>query len=368
VPITREDFGVTHEGVAVERYQLINSAGYFVNILTYGGIVQALHVPDRHENPGDVVLGFDSLQPYLAEHPYFGALIGRYANRIALGQFKLQGRQYQLATNNGPNHLHGGIRGFDKVVWQADIGKSENASQLLLRYVSADGEEGYPSKLSVEVSYSWRNDNALRIDYTATSDAPTILNLTNHSYFNLAGLPEPDKNLSNERLMPDILHHRIQLEADRYLPVSATLIPTGELAPVAGTCMDFRSLSAIHGLLDVTQPQIRNANLGYDHAWLLNQQNRELLEDLPLAATVIEPGSGRQMQVYTSQPAIQFYTGNFLDGSLNGKKNMPYQKYAGFCLETQHYPDAPNQPAFPTTVLMPGEIYRQSTIYRFGIC
>jgi aldose 1-epimerase len=362
VSITQEAFGTTHQGLAVERYRLTNAYGHQVNVLTYGGIIQAVQVVDRHGEIDDVVLGFDTLQPYLDEHPYFGAIIGRYANRIALGRFSLQGRPYQLATNNGVNHLHGGLIGFDKVLWRAII---ENADCLVLRHYSQDGDEGYPGNLNIEARYIWRDDDSLRIDYTATTDAPTILNLTNHSYFNLAGARVQASKVQ-KGASADTLNHHIQLEADRYLPVDATLIPTGEKAQVANTCMDFRKLKAINEPLDFTQPQIRNANLGYDHAWVLNQGTIETLEGLALAATVFEPGSGRQMKVYTSQPAIQFYTGNFLDGSLQGKHGVAYAKYAGFCLETQHYPDAPNQPAFPSTVLLPGHIYRQSTIYAFS--
>lgn len=354
MPIIREPFGATANGIAVERYRLVNRHDHHVSILTYGGIIQALQVPDSRGNVDDIVLGFDTLQPYLEEHPYFGGIIGRYANRIAHGRFKLNGTGYQLAINNGPHHLHGGIHGFDKQVWRASVQEMPSACSLILRHISIDGDEGYPGTLEIEVTYTWTDHNELRIDYTASTDVPTILNLTNHSYFNLAGVDQ----------RTDILDHRIQLNAGRYLPVDATLIPTGEQANVADTCMDFRVPAGIGEKLDSTQPQIRNANNGYDHAWLLDVTDNTLA----LAAVVDEPVSGRRMRIYTTQPAIQFYTGNFLDGSLFGKNKMKYEKYAGFCLETQHYPDAPNHPKFPSTVLHPGDVYQQTTLYQFGRC
>jgi len=354
MPIVKEPFGATANGIAVERYRLINRVGMQVCILTYGGIVQSLQAIDMHDKVADIVLGFDALQPYLEKHPYFGGLIGRYANRIAHGRFVLGGHEYLLAINDEQHHLHGGMHGFDKQVWHAREQALTDASRLVLRYSSVDGEEGYPGTLDVAVTYTWTDNNELQIDYAASTDAPTILNLTNHSYFNLAGVGQKK----------DILHHRIQLNASRYLPVDVTLIPTGEYAEVIGTCMDFREQIGIEEKMDVTHAQIRNANGGYDHAWLLDTQDKALA----LAAVVDEPVSGRRMKVYTTQPAIQFYTGNFLDGSLIGKNNMRYDKYAGFCLETQHYPDAPNQPEFPSTVLQPGSVYQQTTIYQFERC
>ncbi len=359
MPIIKEPFGNTLEGLAVERYHLINGKGHRVCILTYGGIIQALETPDMHGHAVDVVLGFDILEPYLAAHPYFGAIIGRYANRIGYGRFKLTGKHYQLATNDGSHHLHGGLRGFDKHVWQAEVREMTNASCLVLSHTSMDGEEGYPGTLKVEVCYTWSDNHALRIDYKAITDAPTILNLTNHSYFNLAGVAE----------QTHILEHRLQIYADRYLPVNATLIPNGEQAKVEGSCMDFRHAVGIGQHMDVTHAQIRYANGGYDHAWILNADKRQVESEnaLPMAAIVSEPSSGRTMKVYSSQPAMQCYTGNFLDGSLVGKGNWRYVKHAGFCLETQHYPDAPNQPQFPSTVLLPGAIYQQSTIYEFSV-
>jgi aldose 1-epimerase len=359
VTIDKEPFGTTADGMPVERYRLVNRDGHQVCILTYGGIVQALQAVDGRGDVADIVLGFDTLQPYLDEHPYFGAIVGRYANRIAHGRFKLDDRAYQLATNNGPHHLHGGLRGFDKQVWRASIRNVPDGACLVLRHTSFDGDEGYPGTLDVEVSYTWSDNNALRIDYIATTDAPTILNLTNHSYFNLAGGDQPT----------DILKHRVQLFAGRYLPVDASLIPTGELATVTGTCMDFLEPANIGENMDTAYSQIRHASGGYDHAWLLNVNNAPLaLPAIPLAlaAIVEEPVSKRRLQVYTTQPAIQFYTGNFLDGSLIGKNHIRYDKHAGFCLETQHYPDAPNHPQFPSTEIRPGASYQQTTIYQLS--
>lgn len=353
--IYNEPFGTTKDGIAVQRYHLVNRDGRRVCVLTYGGIVQMLEAADGHGNVADIVLGFDKLQPYLEEHPYFGAIIGRYANRIAYGRFKLEGKEYQLGSNNGRHHLHGGLHGFDKQVWQAKIQEEADTQSLILSHISKDGEEGFPGTLAVEVKYSWTDSNELRIDYSARTDAPTVLNLTNHSYFNLVGITQ----------QPNILKHRIQLNAHHYLPVDETLIPSGE-AEVAGTCMDFLELTEIKNNMDLTHPQIRNANGGYDHAWLLDAGNAAS-KTLSLAAIVDEPISRRRMKVYTTQPAIQFYTGNFLDGSLIGKNNQRYDKHAGFCMETQHYPDAPNNPEFPSTVLRPGDLYSESTTYQFDV-
>lgn len=326
MPISKTVFGSTADGIAIECYRLANKHDHHVSILTYGGIVQSLYVPNRNGYVSDVVLGFDTLLPYLEEHPYFGAIIGRYANRIALGHFKLGDHAYQLATNNGPNHLHGGLQGFDKQIWQASTEEKEETCTLTLTHASVDGDEGYPGTLNIEVRYTWDDHNALRIDYTAHTNAPTILNLTNHSYFNLANSPILNSSIQaqeTEVQAPGILNHCVQLNADHYLPVDSTLIPTGEQAEVAGTCMDFRKVVNIGENMDLTFGQLQYANHGYDHAWLLhkNRPNHETLQDLPLAAIVVEPISGRCMQVYTTQPALQFYTGNFLDGSLIGKTN-----------------------------------------------
>ncbi|MDD5577774.1 MAG: galactose mutarotase [Methylobacter sp.] len=352
MPIQKQYFGSTHDGQVVDCYTLTNPNGLEAHIMTYGGILVSLRIPDRHGELADIVLGFDSLAPYLAEHPYFGALIGRYANRIAHGRFRLDNREYQLACNNGPNHLHGGIAGFNKKVWQADTELSGEDAQLKLSCKSPDKEEGYPANVNVEVSYTLTRRNELKLDYRASTDAPTIINLTSHAYFNLAG-------------RGDVLGHRLRLLADHYLPVDNTLIPTGEIAAVSGTPMDFRRVALIGENLQANaeSEQLQRAAGGYDHTWVLNRDNNAC----ELAAEVMEPVSGRHMQVYTTQPGIQFYSGNFLDGRLTGKKGQAYQKHAGFCLETQHFPDSPNHPSFPSTLLIPSETYRHTTIYQFGI-
>jgi aldose 1-epimerase len=308
-----------------------------------------VHAPDRDGEPEDVVLGFDSLAPYLAGHPFFGALIGRYGNRIAGGRFRLNGVEYTLARNDGPNHLHGGPQGFDKVVWRATPREHAGAPALELAYLSRDGEEGYPGNLDVAVVYTLTADSALRIDYQATTDQDTVVNLTNHSYFNLAA-------------DGDILAHEIQIAAEHFLPIDATLIPTGERRPVRGTPMDFTRSTAIGARIHADDEQLRLASGGYDHAWVLDKDEGAL----GLAAEVYDPTSGRVLEVFTTQPAVQFYTGNFLDGSSIGKDGRAYHKHHGFCLETQHFPDSPNQPDFPSTVLKPGEVYRQTTIFRFS--
>jgi aldose 1-epimerase len=346
--VTRHAFGVTPDGVPVELYTLA-SGGLEATIATYGGILVALRAPDRRGILADVTLGFDELAPYLTNEPYFGALIGRYGNRIAGGRFQLDGATYTLARNNGPNHLHGGPRGFHTVVWSAEPRAGDGAAALTLRYTSPDGEEGYPGTLAVAVTYTLAGGE-LRLDYTATTDRATVVNLTNHTYFNLAGAG-------------DILGHELRLLAGRFLPVDATLIPTGELRPVAGTPMDFTRPAPIGARLDAADEQLRRANGGYDHCWALDSGGGALA----LAAEVFEPASGRTLQVLTTQPGVQFYTGNFLDGRITGKGGRAYAKHAGFCLETQHFPDSPNQPAFPTTVLRPGETYRQTTIFRLGV-
>jgi len=352
--MSSQPFGQLPDGRTVHCHSLLH-AGLEVRILDYGGIVQSLFVPDRNGNQTDVVLGFDTLQPYLDEHPYFGALVGRYANRIAKGKFSLNGKDYQLACNNGPNHLHGGIEGFDKKLWDAETRESETAEsehgpQLILRYLSPDGEEGYPGNLQVEVTYTLTSDGALQIDYLATTDAPTILNLTNHSYFNLAG-------------HGSIRDHEIALYADDYLPVDENLIPHEYTAWVAGTVMDLRQRAPIRQHLETRDEQIIRAAGGFDHCWIRVRDR----DKHGFVAELIEPESGRCMRVYTTQPGIQFYTGNFLDGTLAGKKGVRYEKHAGLCLETQHYPNSPNRIGFPSTLLQPGETYRQSTSYRFSV-
>ena len=345
--IPRAPFGKTADGQAVEAFTLKNANGVEVTAITYGGIITSLKVPDRNGAIGDVVLGFDSIDGYLKGHPFFGAIVGRYGNRIAKGRFSIDQQPYTLATNNGPNHLHGGVRGFDKHLWQAEI-LSENS--LRFSRVSPDGEEGYPGNLHVGVIYSLTNYNELIVDYTATTDQPTHVNLTQHSYFNLAG---PGA---------DILGHELMIDADRYTPVNSELIPTGELAPVAGTPFDFRQPAASGARINASHPQIKNGQ-GYDHNWVLNRNGN----GLELAARVSEPASGRTMEVATTEPGVQFYAGNFLDGTLTGKGGSKYGRRSGFCLETQHYPDTPNQLDFPSTLLRPGETYSSRTVFKFGI-
>lgn len=315
-------------------FTLTNRHGVEVSALAYGGIITSIRVPDRHGALADVVLGFADRERYRGDHPHFGALIGRYANRIAFGRFSIGGTVYQLAANNGRHHLHGGVRGFDRHEWEArDLG-----DRLVLHRISPDGEEGYPGRLDVEVSYQLTDDNELVIHYRATTDAPTIVNLTQHSYFNLRG--EGDGHIRD---------HIVWINAERYTPVDTELIPTGEIAGVEGTPFDFRGSRRIAG--------------PYDHNWVLNGAPGVLRH----AAKVIEPESGRMLDVFTTEPGMQFYTGNFLDGSLIGKSGRPYLRNGGFCLETQDFPDSPNHPDFPSTLLRPGETYRTQTIYRFGV-
>lgn len=341
--IEQRPFG-TVDGVPVDLYILTHPNGMRAEITNYGGIVVSLWVPDKTGQLADVVLGYDRLEGYLRKTPYFGALIGRYGNRIAQGRFTLNGLTYTLARNNGENHLHGGLRGFDKVVWQARVVPGVGFE---LSYLSKDGEEGYPGNLSVTVRYTLAED-ALRIDYTASTDQDTVVNLTQHSYFNLAG-------------EGDILDHELTLYADRFTPIGRGLIPTGEIASVAGTPLDFTRPTLIGARIEQDHPQLTLAG-GYDHNWVLNRSG----EGLERAATVYERKTGRVMEVFTTQPGVQFYSGNFLDGSILGKGGQVYQRRAGFCLETQHFPDSPNHPNFPSTVLRPDQTYRQTTVYRFS--
>jgi aldose 1-epimerase len=343
-----QEFGKTPEGEPVQIYTLTTAQGMEARITNYGGIVVSLKTPDRNGTFGEVVLGHDSLDGY-PKSSYFGALIGRYGNRIGNAQFTLQGNTYTLAKNNGPNHLHGGIKGFDKVVWTAEPVNSEEGPGLSLTYVSADGEEGYPGTLNVKVLYTLTDDNTLRIDYEATTDKPTVVNLTNHSYFNL-----------KDAGATTILDHELKLNADRYTPVDKSLIPTGELAPVEGTPFDFRQPTAIGARIDGDHEQLK-FGLGYDHNFVLNHT----AEGLILAATVFEPTTGRRMEVLTTEPGVQFYTGNFLDGTITGRGGTVYQRRSAFCLETQHFPDSPNKDQFPSTVLEPGQTYQTTTLYRF---
>ena len=344
--ITRAPFGHATDGTPVEVLTLKNASGIEVQAITYGGIITSLKTPDRRGTIGDIVLGFDTIDGYLKGHPYFGAIIGRYGNRIANGRFAIDGQAYTLATNNGPNHLHGGDRGFDKHVWQATPLKGRNA--ITFSRTSPDREEGYPGALTVEVTYVLTENNELVVEYLAKTDKPTHVNLTQHSYFNLAG-------------SGDILGHELTIDADRYTPVNAALIPTGELAPVDGTPFDFRKPTAIGARINDAHPQIANGK-GYDHNWVLNGAAGQMRT----VARVFEPKSGRTLAVSTSEPGMQFYAGNFLDGSITGKGGQAYALRSGFCLETQHYPDTPNQPNFPTTLLKPGEEYRTATVFAFG--
>ncbi|MBW6460279.1 MAG: galactose mutarotase [Bacteroidales bacterium] len=325
-------------------YTLENKNGMIVRLTNFGGIVTSIHLPDRDGKPRDVVLGFDSLHSYIDEHPYFGCIVGRYANRIAHGQFTLDGVSYQLAKNNGENHLHGGPEGFDKKVWQAESFQHGDDAGVILEYLSPDGEEGYPGNLKVRVVYSLTGENELKIDYTAECDAPTPVNLTHHSYFNLNGQGEGD-----------ILGHELMINADRYTPVDEGLIPTGVLQDLTGTPMDFRSPKTIGQDFD----QVPG---GYDHNFVLNKKG-----GLSLAARLKSTVTGIVMDVLTTQPGLQFYSGNFLDGSLAGKEGKVYQKNYGLCLETQHFPDSPNQPSFPDVILRPGEKFHHQTIYKFNI-
>lgn len=348
--ITRAPFGVTRDGQPVEVFTLRNANGVEARIINYGGVVLSLKVPDRNGQFGDVVLGFDTLAEYEQKSPYFGCLIGRYGNRIAGGRFTLNGVTYQLATNDGPNHLHGGIKGFDKRVWKVERAEvTPQGPQLVLSYLSPDGEEGYPGNLHVTATYTLTKDNGLRLDYRATTDKDTIVNLTQHSYFNLAG-------------HGDILGHVVYLNADRFTPVDATLIPTGELRPVEGTPFDFRKPTAIGARIQQDDEQLRYGR-GYDHNWVINKKPGELA----LHARVVEPTTGRVLEVLSTEPGLQFYSGNFLDGTLKGKYGQVYAHRSAFCMEPQHFPDSPNKPNFPSVVLKPGQEYRNTIIYRFSV-
>lgn len=349
--VTQTAFGTTPEGDAVSLFTLTNSNGIKVSITNYGGIITSIFTPDGDGKMGDIVLGFDTLRGYLAGHPYFGAIIGRYGNRIARGQFTLDGQDYQLATNNIGNHLHGGIRGFDKVVWKAGITDSDDPG-VELSYLSPDGEEGYPGNLTVTVTYTLTDSNELRVDYRATTDLPTIVNLTNHSYFNLSA-----------GSAPSILDHQLLINSDRYLPVDSTLIPTAELRSVEGTPFDFRTAAKVGSRIGAEDDQLSIAG-GYDHCWLLNQEQPGALT---LAARLIDTSSRRMLELLTTEPGVQFYSGNFLDGSLTGKNGTVYAHRYALCLEPEHYPDSPNQPDFPPVVLRPGEEYRSLSVYRFGV-
>lgn len=352
--VTEQSFGQTPEGQEVKLYTIRNEGGIEMQVTNYGGIITSLLVPDADGNVEDIVLGFDSLSGYLEGHPYFGAIIGRYGNRIAGGQFTLDGETYTLAKNDGPNHLHGGLKGFDKVVWNAEPFETSDGVGIVFTYTSPDGEEGYPGTLAAQVTYTLTSDNELIFDYNATPDKATPINLTQHTYFNLAGHDAGD-----------ILDHVLMINADAFTPVDATLIPTGEIRSVEGTPFDFREPTPIGQRIDADDEQIRFGG-GYDHNFVLNRSETGGQAEV-LAARVHEPTSGRVMEVYTTEPGVQFYSGNFLDGTLTGKNGTAYVKRSGFCLETQHFPDSPNKPDFPSTILRPGETYQSRTIYRFSV-
>jgi aldose 1-epimerase len=349
--ITKASFGKTADGQSVDIYTLRNTHGMEARITNYGGIVVSLTAPDRDHNFADVVLGYNDLERYeKPPFPYFGAIIGRYGNRIAKGRFTLNGTEYKLATNNGENSLHGGIKGFDKMVWTASESRTAAGPALALTYVSKDGEEGYPGNLRVRVVYTLTNNNELKIDYTASSDKDTVTNLTHHSYFNLAGEGNGD-----------ILNHRLVLKANRFVATDENAIPTGQLRSVANSPFDFRTANTIGARINQETDEQIKFGKGYDHTWVVNGRAGLLRQ----AAVVYEPTSGRVMEVWTTEPGVQFYTGNYLDGVI-GKSGKPYPRRSGFCLETQHYPDSPNQPNFPTTTLRKGATYRSTTIYRFS--
>lgn len=348
VTLESREFG-TVNGTPVQLFVLRNAGGMEIAVTNYGATLTSVKAPDARGNVADVVLGFDTLDGYLGKHPFMGSTVGRYANRIAKGRFTLNGKEYKLAVNNGPNSLHGGIEGFDKKIWVAQEVPTQHGPGMRFTYVSPDGEEGYPGTLTANVTYSLSPANEVQIDYQASTDADTVLNLTNHSYFNLAGAGKGT-----------ILDHVVMINSDRFTPVDAGLIPTGEFRSVADTPFDFRAPTAIGARIDADEEQIKRGG-GYDHNFIINGEGRSLR----LAARVRETTSGRVMEVLTDQPGMQFYTGNFLDGSVIGKGGVAYDKRFGFCMETQHFPDSPNQAVFPTVVLKPGESYTTSTVYRF---
>jgi aldose 1-epimerase len=339
------------DGKSVDLYTLTNDKGMEMKVTNYGCIVTSLKVPDKAGKAGDVVLGYNDVASYVKNNPYFGAAIGRYGNRIGGAKFTLDGKDYLLEKNNGPNSLHGGKKGFDKVIWDAKEVNGKNSVGVEFSYVSKDGEEGFPGNLSIKITYTVTDNNEFKVDYSATTDKTTICNLTHHSYFNLAG-----------EGASDILGHELMIKASKYTPVDSTLITTGELALVAGTPFDFLKPTAIGSRIGVENIQLKYG-LGYDHNWVLDRPANS--KDLLLAATVAEPKSGRCMDVLTTEPGLQFYSGNFLDGTITGKSGQVYKHRYGFCLESQHFPDSPNKPKFPSTVLKPGETYKTSTVYKF---
>jgi aldose 1-epimerase len=349
--VARASFGKAPDSTPVDVYTIANAHGIRARILTYGGIIQSLETPDRAGKLGDVVLCFDDMPGYVKSSPYFGAIVGRYGNRIARGKFTLDGKTYTLAINNGPNALHGGIKGFDKVVWAAQPFSNDSSVGLVLTHTSPDGDEGYPGTLKAKVTYTLTDHDELAIDYEATTDKATPVNLTNHTYWNLAGEGSGD-----------ILGHVLTLESSAIVPVDSTLIPTGKLMPVAGTPFDFRTPTAIGARIGTANEQLRFGK-GYDHTWVLDGARQN---GLAHAAHLTEPTTGRSLDIYTTEPGVQFYSGNFLDGTAVGKHGHVYKFRNGLALETHHYPDSPNQPSFPSTILRPGQTYRSRTVYWFG--
>ncbi len=348
--VTHAPYGTLPDGTVVEAFTLSNAAGMTVKAITYGAIVTSVTVPDRNGKADDVVLGFDSLDDYLKGTAYFGAVIGRYGNRIGGAKFELDGQTYKLAANNGPNSLHGGLKGFDKVVWKGESFERDGSVGVVFAYTSADGEEGFPGALTTQVTYTLTAENELAIDYRATTDKPTVVNLTQHSYFNLGGDGSGD-----------VLGHELTIDGDRYSNVDQDLIPLGDPVTVAGTPFDFRRSATIGARIDADDDQIRLGS-GYDHNYAINRSGPGLVR----AARVVEPKSGRMMEVFTTEPGVQFYTANHLDG-VKGRAGHIYNRRNAFCLETQHYPDSPNKPSFPSTTLRPGETYESRTVYAFGV-
>jgi len=340
--VQKNPFGRTPDGTAVEIYTLTNDKGLKARVMTYGATLVSLEVPDRKGKSGDIVLGYDALEGYIKNNPYFGSIVGRYGNRIAKGRFVLDGITYELATNNGENHLHGGIKGYDKIVWKAEPVRGDGDVGVKFSYLSKDGEEGYPGNLNITVVYTLTNDNELKISYEATTDKATPVNLTHHSYFNLAG-------------EGDVLAHELTINADAYTPVDAGLIPTGEIRPVKDSPFDFTTPHTMGERIALVEG-------GYDHNFVLRSGGGMM----DLAARVVEPKSGRVMEISTTEPGLQFYSGNFLDGTITGKGGKAYLKHYGFCLETQHFPDSPNKPNFPSTILRPGAVYKSLTIHKFS--
>ena len=353
IQVRKEAFGKTGDGRPVDLYTLANSKGMEVRAMTYGGIIVSIRVPDKNGKIADVVLGHDDLDGYLVNPPYFGAIVGRYANRIANGTFTLDGVKYTLPKNDGPNTLHGGLIGFNKVIWQGEEFKNAKGAGVSFTYLSKDGEEGFPGNLKLKVTYTLTNENQLIVDYEATTDKATPLNISQHSYFDLAGEGSGD-----------ILGHELMLNADHFTPVDKLLIPTGEIRAVAGTPLDFTKSTAIGARIDQDYEQLV-VGRGYDHNFVINRKGDDK-NSLTLAARAYEPNSGRVLEVSTTEPAVQFYSGNFLDGTITGKQGHVYKKRNGFCLETQHFPDSPNHPSFPSTIVQPGKAFHSQTIFKFS--